>query len=100
MVNVGLVLFGNPMIVFKFTQERTLRTLEVLVAMVEQRMLPMQLTREASPAPPRHAELLRVLMASTQTSPKSHSPRASQVEPLNHCMGFFSAQKLNMRNAP
>jgi hypothetical protein len=102
MFDAGLVFFGNPMIVFKFTQEQEhiLGALQTIAEIINRRMFPVQKTLAISPAIPRHAALLRVLTTSTKASPKPHSPRPSQIESLNHCMGFFSAQKLNMRNAP
>lgn len=102
MFDAGLVLFGKPMIVFKFTQkqEHILSPLQAIAEIINRRMFPIQQPVATYPAIPRHAALLRVLMSSTKPSHKPHGQRASLVELINHCMGFFSAQKLNMRNAP
>ncbi len=88
------------MIVFKSTQEHVVSTLQAIAEIINRRMFPVQQIAANYPAIPRHAALLRVLTTSTKPSQKSHGPRASLVEPTKHCMGFFSTQKLNMRNAP
>jgi len=44
--------------------------------------------------------LLRSLSNGALTPQKFHGQIANQAAPLIQNMGFFSAQKLNMRNAP
>jgi len=97
------VSFGNPMIVLKCSQDKLLSVLQLVAGIVERKALPVLANvwvRSSPAAKPSFVRLLRSLTTSSQTSTKFHSQLANQTEPLNQQMGFFSAQKLNMRNAP
>jgi hypothetical protein len=98
------VSFGNPMIVLKCTQDKLLSVLQSVSGIVERRhALPLfqnVLVRGLASATPNFVSLLRSLTSAPRTPKKFHLQVANQTEPLNQNMGFFSAQKLNMRNAP
>jgi hypothetical protein len=104
MLFTGPVSFGNPMIVLKCTQDKLLSVLQSVSGIVERRhALPLfqnVLIPGSASATSNFIDLLRSL---TNTPPVNQNflvKQANQTEPLNQQMGFFSAQKLNMRNAP
>jgi hypothetical protein len=100
----GPVSFGNFMIVFKCTQDKLLSVLQSVSGIVERRhTLPLfqnVLLRGSASTTPNFVCLLRSLTNTPRTPQKFNLQLANQTEPLNQQMGFFSAQKLNMRNAP
>jgi hypothetical protein len=110
MLFAGPVSFGNPMIAFKCSQDKLLSVLQSVSNIIERRWtLPSlagccissgQIVPTTAPMPTVLIGLLRHLIASKTTNVKSHDFKPATVEGANHHMGFFSAQKLNMRNAP
>ena len=92
------------MIALKSTQDKLLSVLQSLSGIVERRhTLPilqnMLISRSTSPAPV-FVRLLCSLTNESRTPQKLHVQLANLTAPSNQNMGFFSAQKLNMRNAP
>lgn len=104
MLLVGHVSFGNPMLVLKCTQDKLLSVLQSVSGIVERRhALPLfqnVLIRGSASATSNFVSLLRSLTNAPLVNQKLLVKQANQTEPLNQQMGFFSAQKLNMRNAP
>ena len=92
------------MIVLKCTQDRLLSVLQSISGIVERRhVLPLSqnvLARDSTSAMPSFVGLLHSLTNAPRTPQKYHVQLANQTEPLRQYIGFFSAQKLNMRNAP
>lgn len=98
------VSFGNPMLVLKCSQDKLLSVLQSITEIVERRhVLPLLqnvLVRGSTSAQPSFVSLLRSLTNAPLGHQKFLVKQANQTEPLNQQIGFFSAQKLNMRNAP
>lgn len=89
------------MIVLKCAQDKLLSVLNSLAEIIERRhVLPVLQTPTAPPTMPTHARLLRALSKTASAPMKFGDLRTQAAEPLNQQIGFFSASKLNMRNAP
>ena len=89
------------MIVLKCAQDKLLSVLNSIAGIIERRhALPVLQTPGAPPTMPTHARLLRALSSTAAAPMKLGGLRSQAAEPLNLLIGFFSASKLNMRNAP
>jgi hypothetical protein len=98
------------MIVLKCSQDKLLSVLQSISNIIERRwtrpsiveccISSDQIVTTSVPMPPGLIGLLRHLIASKTSNLKSHGHKPTTAEGPNHRTGFFSAQKLNMRNAP
>jgi hypothetical protein len=98
------------MIVLKSTQDQLLSVLQQISGIVERQHTlssiamrwasPLQSAPSHSPMPAGLIRLLKRLTALMHANPKTHGPRPALSESIHLHAGFFSAQKLGMRNAP